>query len=714
MPKILGIDISTDREKAENKTMLATRKKYFSERAKYIKALHDIKDKYKWSNDDLKAAGLWDAAVLDPYLEYIHSGVTQYGVGFTPIPIEGEIPLPSVTAMPGDGRQASELVNDAMMRSLEINSPIAQAFSEMVVEQGMTPDNARGRVDSIRAGQGIFRRPQGIQLLGSGDQKTPPPILLGDDQKVPPPATPPVSVIPPATVPPAPTPVLNRTREPFNPPPRIMPDEESKHETTKHEDTDRFRDQQLRRRNLTREEATNLWSNTWKLFKPIPHRGERSKVIGNWFVKYLTDNPPPDNYMNDENYKEKMRQAFFDSEHGDRYANDAPPNVKKIINDRYRKPTPTPPKDEAKPSTPVLDTGANDDNVRAPDAPFDDQLLPDKTLPGGGKMGDPTITQFPDVINMPGRQNIPIAPPPPGNVITKKPMKPGDKKRTAIPESPPIPPPPNVITDKPEKPGDNKKTAIPDSPPIPPPGNVITEKPEKPNTRKNVGIKEKPIPIPIPPERKIPEPPEPPDKRPKPKDDDEDMSTDVPDDHSNQNGYGYLRPFFDIYSGIDLLQQTNKEQLEDIKEYDLYDIPISVNESFDNPVYMHTLAEKSLRFSGIALDPGLYVGANVNREINNNDAPAGMIQTENTLVDANIVERVGDEPKWFDPYNINQSKFFGEAYRTDPNEIQSSLKSIQTDPDLYNLLYYTKPNRSSISVFSTHTASNIWQTETSF
>jgi hypothetical protein len=234
--------------------------------------------------------------------------------------------------------------------------------------------------------------------------------------------------------------------------------------------------------------------------------------------------------------------------------------------------------------------------------------------------------------------------------------------------------------------------------------------------------KRKEVPIPIPPTKPIdkkkkdepepPMPPEDPDPRKKPPP----VPTTTPivkTDITNKNrtgGIAALRPFFSTYSGIDLLTQTDKEAIQDIKEYDLYDLPIPENDTMDNPLFMHNLRAKMFRFSGSADPSNAFnystVEKIITREIlsTNREGSIQMDRTRETMyynvgmptqntVDMEnprntptILGGSKDGVPWFDPDANDYSRGLGEANRTSANYTESIVDSLYKNPDIYNSL----------------------------
>jgi hypothetical protein len=101
-------------------------------------------------------------------------------------------------------------------------------------------------------------------------------------------------------------------------------------------------------------------------------------------------------------------------------------------------------------------------------------------------------------------------------------------------------------------------------------------------------------------EPRLPDP-ERPQTEPKPPDDDTDDDTDEntrkPMGGDDEPKTGWLRPQF-LVGGQNILQLTEKEKLQEIKDYDLFDLPVPEGEDPDNPIYNLNNRQRNFRFYG--------------------------------------------------------------------------------------------------------------------
>ena len=153
------------------------------------------------------------------------------------------------------------------------------------------------------------------------------------------------------------------------------------------------------------------------------------------------------------------------------------------------------------------------------------------------------------------------------------------------------------------KPRPTAAAPSPGQPPRPPPGSGgIVETPIRPGNEEEKKNRRNIPPIPNTRRR-------PPDERrrrrddPDPKPEDEDSEPGVAASGPTTTNTGYLRPSF-VVGAQDILQLTEKERIEELKEWDLFDIPLPDCEDPDNPLYRHQLRQNAFRFSMKA--PTLY------------------------------------------------------------------------------------------------------------
>tara|TARA_R110002126_G_scaffold66649_2_gene169315 strand:+ start:358 stop:2328 length:1971 start_codon:yes stop_codon:yes gene_type:complete len=239
----------------------------------------------------------------------------------------------------------------------------------------------------------------------------------------------------------------------------------------------------------------------------------------------------------------------------------------------------------------------------------------------------------------------------------------------------------------------------------------------KKTTDENEKKRKKPIP-PLPPTKPIPkdkpeDPPFPPgDPREKQKRTARGVDGKINlGDKNRKLGISALRPFFSTYHGIDLLTQTDKEAIEDIREFDIFDLPIPDNDDLENPLFVHNLQQQSLRFSGA----GNPVNANqpstiksvITSEILQTNIDGGLmlerlhtetiyidrgIPTQNPLEIVNqhsvptIMGGLKDGVPFKDPNTNKYDRGFGKAERTVPSYTESIMDSLYENPDIYNSL----------------------------
>jgi hypothetical protein len=181
-----------------------------------------------------------------------------------------------------------------------------------------------------------------------------------------------------------------------------------------------------------------------------------------------------------------------------------------------------------------------------------------------------------------------------------------------------------------------------------------------------------------------------------------------PDDKNRTSGISMLRPFFNTYHGLDLLTQTDKEAIQDIKEYDLFDLPIPENDTLENPLFEHQLKQQMFRFEdeskptpqtvrtviqkeifGVNLDGSLtreriisdYKFYNVRAPPTQNPVD---IQNQHNI--PTVLGGLKDGVPFRDPNNNDYSRGLGEAERTAASYPESVMESLYTNPDIYNSL----------------------------
>jgi hypothetical protein len=197
-------------------------------------------------------------------------------------------------------------------------------------------------------------------------------------------------------------------------------------------------------------------------------------------------------------------------------------------------------------------------------APAEQKQEPEKTEP------------VPEPVPEPPKESDkirPSAPQPPVEVVSDKPP----------PDKPPSDKPPSEIP-TPENPG----TRITETPVRPKPVQTGTETEDPENKKKP------PIPIPIPP-RKKGDPPkdgEPPEDTPQQK-----SAPNGTSDQFQHNDQNTLRPEFEI-GGQDILMITEKERLQEIEDWDMFDLVIPEGQDLTNPLYNLENKQEYFRFNG--------------------------------------------------------------------------------------------------------------------
>tara|TARA_R110000822_G_scaffold186035_4_gene325162 strand:+ start:2303 stop:4279 length:1977 start_codon:yes stop_codon:yes gene_type:complete len=149
----------------------------------------------------------------------------------------------------------------------------------------------------------------------------------------------------------------------------------------------------------------------------------------------------------------------------------------------------------------------------------------------------------------------------------------------------------------PKKPVDEDMAA--DSPPSDDPPDGVEIETIKPRTPKEIKEdkkkkKRKPIPLPRGPGDPDPDPPETDSDSDSDSDDDDD---EVENEKKNPSNVGHLRPSF-LVGGQDILLLTEAEKLEEIRDYNLFDLPIPVNEEPDNPLHLNYRKQQAFRYFG--------------------------------------------------------------------------------------------------------------------
>jgi hypothetical protein len=145
-------------------------------------------------------------------------------------------------------------------------------------------------------------------------------------------------------------------------------------------------------------------------------------------------------------------------------------------------------------------------------------------------------------------------------------------------------------TEEQKKPEPGKKTST--SSPEADPGFSRTKIDTEAPTDEDKKTKPRPIPPMIPDQPDKPKPPEKPPRRPGEDPDKTDPSLPWIADES---AVGYKRPEYWV-GGQDILKTTQKERLEEIGDWDLFDLPIQENTAFNNPLYIRNLQQDLERF----------------------------------------------------------------------------------------------------------------------
>lgn len=248
------------------------------------------------------------------------------------------------------------------------------------------------------------------------------------------------------------------------------------------------------------------------------------------------------------------------------------------------------------------------------------------------------------------------------------------------------------------------------------------ESEEEKGKKKDPRVPEKPPKVkPFPPPQDAPPPPPDvpegaPKKKPPP-----DTTARPENAHKNRTlGVAELRPFFSKYHGLDILQQTGRQALEDIREYDLFDLPIDANTELNNPLYVHNLKKQQQQYSGAGApdNVGQPTASQLDGQITNFFATTGFRKgsiiyerattwtsradpTDNTLQNANSHLRPqsqgGDENgiPWYDPDVNNYNRGFGNATRENASEVAADFKSLYDKPDLMHFVVSDKSAPSS-------------------
>jgi hypothetical protein len=118
----------------------------------------------------------------------------------------------------------------------------------------------------------------------------------------------------------------------------------------------------------------------------------------------------------------------------------------------------------------------------------------------------------------------------------------------------------------------------------------------------------------------------------------------------------------------DLLQLTEKERIEELVEWDLFDLPLPDAEDPDNPLYRHQLRQNAFRFS--MRDPLLYTqGVKIpvppGRALVNEMRPIMIPQYER--------EQLGAGQMW-DPFQMAPYTTPMPPYRTDLSVLNDMLQ----------------------------------------
>ena len=118
----------------------------------------------------------------------------------------------------------------------------------------------------------------------------------------------------------------------------------------------------------------------------------------------------------------------------------------------------------------------------------------------------------------------------------------------------------------------------------------------------------------------------------------------------------------------DILQLTEKERIEELKEWDLFDLPLPDCEDPDNPLYRHQLRQNAFRFSMKA--PTLYT-----QGVKPLIAPGSELVAAMQPIMINQYEReqLGAGQMW-DPFQMAPSTTPMPPYRTDLSVLNDMLQ----------------------------------------
>jgi hypothetical protein len=238
-------------------------------------------------------------------------------------------------------------------------------------------------------------------------------------------------------------------------------------------------------------------------------------------------------------------------------------------------------------------------------------------------------------------------------------------------------------------------------------GSSTEEEKKKPDPKEKTKPKTKPIPFP--PTSTTTETK---DEDGEPDAGDSKTDNETVDRETKAGGSGWLRPFFSTYHGLDILTLTAKEREEEIKDWDLFDLPVPVGQDLTNPLFTHQLKAQSQRFNGL--------GNPVNAKKPTSEQSTGQIgfmfastgfvkgnmiyeketqwrarafDTQNIFIPADPGRRpttmsgFQDRVPWRDP-NKNSSGAasdqigFGARDRSDPSYNSNASQQLFTQPDL--------------------------------
>jgi hypothetical protein len=289
------------------------------------------------------------------------------------------------------------------------------------------------------------------------------------------------------------------------------------------------------------------------------------------------------------------------------------------------------------------------ETFRPPDQPFDDVLLPDKNK-------EPTST---------------IEAPASGTSLSTD---------TRVPEQ--IPDPSATFE---VKPGKREEMAV-DSPPSPEtPSGVETEtiKPKKDTERLKEKEKEEDTEPPIDDDE--------PDRRPPIPDADkceEDKTVKDASEIHKVPKQGYLRPFF-LVGGQDILKETEAESVEDIKDWELYDIPVPRNADLTNPLFTHNLRQQRMRYFGIN---GRWGPQNFYADTP--DPPSRSNPRVVSAMQPVMMDSQGNRSPFVNPYTqIYRGNEPNPAYRSSLNPSIDMINMSGTIyPDLSNVIHSSLPD----------------------